>query len=253
VPERDLKEAAFALHSMSNPLGPNGPVGYTEVFTGRFDRNRLDRYLASLATERETYDSHTIYTVPITDGSVVRPLRVTVVDSSTIAASNMPTPEQIHSILDHHRAWFYSGSPLLSARYGDVPILASAWGIGRLGIPFTDHGRITALGLQLPLAEDTDFVASLRYTGSLRLRVEEITGSESEAEGTASLLGGVLKLFKSLQRMQSSGDSDSAWMQMIASLRVEQHKDRVILTATIPTELLRQLAGSNPIAAADIQ
>src|SRR5271156_4957944 len=35
--ERDLSEAAFALHSMSNPLGPNGPVAYSSIFVGKFD------------------------------------------------------------------------------------------------------------------------------------------------------------------------------------------------------------------------
>src|SRR5665213_1489548 len=37
VPERDLDDAAFALHRMDDPNGPNGPVGYSEVFEGRFD------------------------------------------------------------------------------------------------------------------------------------------------------------------------------------------------------------------------
>src|SRR5580704_18438485 len=32
VPERDLDAAAFALHRMDNPRGPNGPVAYSEVF-----------------------------------------------------------------------------------------------------------------------------------------------------------------------------------------------------------------------------
>ncbi|MCL2660913.1 MAG: hypothetical protein FWD64_10430 [Acidobacteriaceae bacterium] len=253
VPERDLNEAAFALHRMSDPSGPNGPVGYSEVFEGRFDGQRLDRYLASQATARETYDGHTIYTIPITDGSVIRPLRVTALDGRSVAASNMPTPEQIHSILDRHRSWFVSGSALLTARFHDVPLLASAWGVGRLGLPFSDHGAISAFGLQLPLATDTDFVASLRYTGSLHLRIEQIADSEADAERTARVLGGVLGLFKSIQKMQQPSGSGAAYLQMIASLRLERHKDRVILTATIPTELLRQLTAANSGAAASIQ
>ena len=32
VPERDLNEAAFALHRMPDPHGPNGPVAFSEVF-----------------------------------------------------------------------------------------------------------------------------------------------------------------------------------------------------------------------------
>src|ERR1700677_1802395 len=44
VPERDLDSVAFALHRMDNPNGPNGPVGFTEVFEGRFDGQRLAQY-----------------------------------------------------------------------------------------------------------------------------------------------------------------------------------------------------------------
>ena len=47
VPERDLDSAAFALHRMSDPHGPNGPVAYSEVFTGRFDAGKLTQYLES--------------------------------------------------------------------------------------------------------------------------------------------------------------------------------------------------------------
>src|SRR5579875_1813964 len=32
--ERDLDEAAFALHRMGNPNGPNGAVAFSEVFIG---------------------------------------------------------------------------------------------------------------------------------------------------------------------------------------------------------------------------
>src|SRR5215469_7299501 len=62
VPERDLDAAAFALHRMDDPNGPNGPVGYSEVFEGRFDGERLARYLSSIAMAQENYDGHTIYT-----------------------------------------------------------------------------------------------------------------------------------------------------------------------------------------------
>ena len=61
VPERDLDSAAFALHRMDDPNGPNGPVGYSEVFEGRFDGERLASYLATIATSKESYSGHDIY------------------------------------------------------------------------------------------------------------------------------------------------------------------------------------------------
>ena len=145
VPERDLDSVAFALHRMDDPNGPNGPVGYSEVFEGRFDGERLAHYLATIASSKENYAGHDIFTIPVGDGNATRTLRVAQLGYDTIAASNMPTAEQIHSILDRHRsaASPFSGSSLLSARYRDVPLLASAWGIGHIGLPFSDRGYIT--------------------------------------------------------------------------------------------------------------
>jgi hypothetical protein len=243
VPERDLDSVAFALHRMDNPNGPNGPVGYSEVFEGRFDGEKLAHYLDSIATARESYAGHTIYTIAIADGSVTRALRIAQLGYDSIAASNMPTVEQIHSILDRHRsaASPFSGSSLLSERYRDVPILASAWGIGHIGLPFSDRGYISIFGLQLPLPEDTTFVASLRYTGSLRLRIEELSPTPADAAHAAQNLAMLLELFRSMQQVQPRNSGDIALQQMIGSLKVDQRKDRAIITATVPTALLQSL------------
>jgi hypothetical protein len=255
VPERDLDAVAFALHRMDDPNGPNGPVGYSEIFEGRFDGGRLSAYLSSIATARETYDSHTIYTIPINDGAVLRHLRIVQLGYDSIAASNMPTPEQIHSILDRHRsaASPFSGSSLLSARYHEVPLLSSAWAIGHIGLPVSERGYITLFGLQLPLPEDTTFVASLRFVGTLHLRVEQISPTEADAARAASSLNALLNLVKSIQQVQPRNASDTAFLQMVDSLKFEQHKDRAVLTATVPTELLDQLSGMSPTASAETQ
>ncbi len=247
VPERDLDAVAFALHRIDDPNGPNGPVGYSEVFEGRFDGARLASYLATIATAQETYDGHTIFTIPVGESDpkthATRQLRVAQLDYDSIAASNMPTTEQIHSILDRHRAAAspFSGSSLLSARYRDVPLLSNAWAIGHIGLPFSDRGYITLFGLQLPLPEDTTFVASLRYVGSLRLRIEQISPTEAEAQLATQSLNALLGLFKSLQQVQPRNANDTAFLQMVGSLKIERDKDRSVLTATIPVELVKQL------------
>ncbi len=251
VPERDLDEVALALHQMDNPNGPNGPVAYSEVFEGRFDGDKLQHYLASVATARETYAGHEIFTISIDDPErgAKRPLRVVQLGYDTIAASNMPTAEQIHSMLDRHRAAAspFAGSSLLSERYSDVPLLSGAWGIGRVGLPFSENGKITVLGMQLPLAEDTTFVASLRYVGALHLKIEQIAPTEADASRSAQSLESLLGLFKALGQLcagttQGPAVAQAAALgQVIDSVKVEQHKDRAVLTATIPTSLLQQL------------
>src|ERR1700722_1390619 len=247
-PERDLDSVALALHRMDDPNGPNGPVGYSEVFEGRFDGDRLARYLATIATAKENYAGHDIFTVPVGDGRSTRPFRIAQLEYDTIAASNMPTPEQIHSILDRHRsaASPFAGSSLLSARYRDVPAFSSAWAIGHIGLPFSDRGYISVLGLQLPLSEDTTFVASLRYLGTLRLRIEQVTPNDADAAHAAETFTSLLSLMKSVQltqaQMQPHPATDAAFRELTYSTKIEHHKDRAVLTADIPLALVKELA-----------
>lgn len=242
VPERDLDAAAFALHRMDNPNGPNGPVAYSEVFEGRFDGDRLNRYLASIATSHEDYAGHTIYTVPI-EG---RTLRISQLGYDTVAASNMPTTEQIHAMLDRYRAAAspFSGSSLLAARYRDVPLLSGAWGIGRVGLPFSERGRITVFGVGLPLPENTTFVASLRYgVGAVHLRVEQIAPSEADAGRSAESLTALVHLVQAIQPkvdQQADPAQAAAVRQFTQSIQVEQKRDRAILTAAVPVEIFRR-------------
>jgi hypothetical protein len=247
VPERDLDSVAFALHRMDDPNGPNGPVGYSEVFEGRFDGERLARYLATIATAKENYAGHDIFTIPVGDEKATRPFRIAQLEYDSIAASNMPTPEQIHSILDRHRAAAspFSGSSLLSSRYRDVPAFSSAWAIGHIGLPFSDRGYISVYGLRLPMPEDTTFVASLRFLGTLHLRVEQISPTEADAAHAAETLGSLLTLLRAVEQaqaqMHSNAASDVPFLEMMHSAKIEQHKERAVLTANIPLDLVKRL------------
>ena len=252
-PERDLDAVAFALHRMDNPNGPNGPVAYSEVFEGRFDGARLAGYLANIASAHEDYAGHTIYTIPV-EG---RQVRVAQLGYDTIAASNMPTEEQIHAMLDRYRAAAspFSGSSLLEARYKDVPLLSSAWGIGHIGLPFSDSGRIRVFGIDLPLPEDTTFVASLRPgVNSIRLRIEQIAPTEADAAASTAALNSIIVLAQTIQPLvaaQSSPADAKALGDFASSIKVEQHKDRAVLTANLPLDLIKSLAAGAAPAATD--
>jgi hypothetical protein len=249
VPERDLDEAAFALHRMADPRGPNGLVAFSEVFQGRFDGDRLAKYLSALAAtpggSKETYAGHTIYTVP----SEGRTLRIAQLGYDTLAASNAPTTEQIHAMLDRARAAAspFAGSSLLAARYDDVPVLSSAWAIGHIGLPFASDdpnshsNRISVMGLELPMSLDTDFVASLRFTTALHLRIEEIASSETEAARSVEQLTTMLKFLHTLQQAQASNGDSAQLAKFTDSIQIEAHKDRAILTASVPIETLQAL------------
>lgn len=241
--ERDLDRIAVALHRMPDPKGPNGPVAYTAVAEGRFDAEKLANWLHANSRAVETYAGHTIYVVPGQEGRI---LRIAPIGFDLVAASNMPTTEQIHSVLDRYSAGAspFSGSSVLSAHYGDVPYFSLAWGIGHVGLPFSENGRVQVFGVQLPLSEDTDFIASLSYRSALHLRVEDLTPSEGEAERTTTNMQTILNLLRGFVP-DSGTENQQALHRAFASAQVAQHKNRVLLTADIPAELLRANANSH--------
>jgi hypothetical protein len=246
VPERDLDSAAFALHRMADPRGPNGPVAYSEVFTGRFDGVRLANYLHSLAKSEETYAGHTVYAIP----SEGRQLRVAQLAYDTIAASNMPTPEQIHSMLDRSRASALGtpGSSLLAARYPAVPLLSQAWGIGHIGLPFVENGKLSILGLELPLPADTDLIASLRYgtpthLNSAELRIEEIAPNAAAAQATVETLTALLGIVRGATDAQPPANpADAAMRQVLDTVKFTQHDDHALLTAHATLDQIKAIS-----------
>jgi hypothetical protein len=236
--ERDLDEVAFGLHRMPNPLGPNGAVAFSEVFLGHIDGQRLTAYLSSIATQSEEYAGHTIYDIP-SDG---RTVRVTLLGYDMVAASNTPTPEQIHSILDRYRtsALPFSGSSLLTDHYAEVPLLSVAWGIGKITVPLKSDG-IRILGFHFPVEINTTFTASLRWAGALRLRVEEIAPTELAATVSADALNTMVTIGRAAENNMPSMMTNPDLKDLLNSVNVEHKKDRAVATATLPVSMLQKL------------
>jgi hypothetical protein len=238
-PERDLDQAAIALHRMPDPSGPNGQVAYSMVLVGKITGQRLNAWLDAHAASRETYDGQTIYSIP----SEGRTVRVAQIGYDTIAASNFPTPEKIHSILDRHRtaAWPLSGSTLLQDHYHDVPLLSLAWGVGQIGLPFSESGSIHIFGLALPLEPDSTIIASVapalplpNSLGSLRLRVEEIAPSEATATSQAAALATLVTMARGITPQLGSNPANNSLKALLETATVTQHGERVLVTATVP-------------------
>lgn len=237
--ERDLHQAAFALHRQADPHGPNGAVAYSEVFAGRLDRRRITAWLEQHSTAREEYANHTIYSI----ASEGRTVRVTLLGYDMIAVSNTPTPEQIHAIVDRSRtaALPFSGSSVLSRYYGQVPALSIAWGIGRISLPLWQAGGPQAFGVLLPVAADTDFIASVRYLGSLRIRVEEIAPSQAAAAASTTAMQNLIGLLSLAVHSVQNNPANRDYAALLDSATVEQQKNRAVLTATVPLAVVRQL------------
>ena len=245
-PERDLDSAAFALHRMPDPHGPNGAVAYSEVFVGHFDGDRLRKYLQGLAGSKETYAGHEIFLIPV-EG---RTLRVTQLGYDTIAASNSPSPEQIHSMLDRARAsaLWRPGSSLLAARFHRVPLLSLAWGIGRIGLPFGQNGRLSVMGFELPVPVDTELVASLRYSGALHLRVEEMAPDALAAQHTADTVNNILGIVRGVASAnQPHTLREVAMRDVLSSVSTAQHGKYAVLTAGASVQDARALVSADAL------
>jgi hypothetical protein len=242
-PERDLDQVAIALHRMPDPNGPNGPVAYSMVLEGKITGKRLNSWLDSHAASRETYAGHTIYSIP----SEGRTVRVAQIGYDMVAVSNTPTSEQIHSIVDRHRtaALPFSGSSLLERHYHDVPLLSVAWGVGQIGLPFSESGAISIFGLSLPLQADSTIIASvapaLPVPGSLHLRVEEIAPSEDKAASQAAALATLVTLARGFTAPLSGNTANNALKDLLKTAEVTQHGERVVVTATLPASFLANL------------
>ncbi len=245
-PERDIDQVAIALHRMPDPNGPNGPVAYSMVLVGKITGPRLNAWLEAHATSRETYVGHTIYSVP----SENRTVRVAQIGYDMVAVSNTPTTEQIHSMLDRHRAAAlpFSGSSLLEQHYHDVPLLSLAWGVGQMGLPFSESGSIHVFGLALPLEPDSTIIASvapaLPVPGSLaalRFKVEEIAPSLDTAASQAADLATLVTLTRGLAQPLGDSPANDAFKELLKTAEVAQHGERVVVTATIPAGSLAGL------------
>jgi hypothetical protein len=242
--ERDLHQAAIAIHHMQDPRGPNGPAAYSEVFAGRFDHKRVIAWLEAGSKAREPYADHTIYSLP-SDG---RTVRIVLLGYDMVAVSNTPTAEQIHAIVDRYRtaALPFSGSSVLSDYYSQVPALSIAWGIGRISLPLWAEGGPRIFGVRLPLDADTAFIASVRFLGNLHVRVEEIAPSQADAAATTNALQSMLGLLSAALTTVENNSQSKDYRTLLNSAAVTQHGSRTVLTATVPVELVKQLAGGNP-------
>src|SRR2546425_2881484 len=124
--ERDLDEAAFAIHYPTTPTpGAAEQPRFSEVFVGKIQGERLRAYLGKISSSVEKYRSVDIYSIPF-EG---RTVRVAILGVDTVAASNHGDPLLIRGIIDRSRklASPFGGTALLRQYYKRVPFARLAW------------------------------------------------------------------------------------------------------------------------------
>jgi hypothetical protein len=246
-PERDLDEAAIALHRMTDPNGPNGPVAYSMVLVGKITGKKLNEWLAAHAISHESYAGHTIYNIPSDKGRINR---VAQIGYDMVAVSNYPAPEMIHSMLDRHAtaAWPFAGSTLLREHYHDVPLLSMAWGVGQIGLPFNESGSISIFGFSLPLESDSTIIASitpaLSLGGALNVKVVEIAPSAGKAASQANALNMLLILTRGIAAPLADNAANNSLKELLRTAEITEKRERVTITATLSPALFSSPAGS---------
>lgn len=241
--ERDLDEAAIALHRMPDPNGPNGPVAYSLVLTGKINGKKLAAWLGAHATSEESYGGHTVYSIP----SQARTVRVVQIAYDTVAVSNYPSTEPIHSIVDRHRtaALPFSGSTLLAEHYSEMPLLSVAWGMGQIGLPFGENGQIHVFGMSLPIPANSTFLASVHWAGELKVRVEEIADTDAAATQQAADLNLLLTLTRGATAGLGASPVNNSVKALLGTATVTQRRNRVVVNAVLPKNLPAELANGD--------
>jgi hypothetical protein len=235
--ERDLQEAALAIHYAS-PL-TSGETRYSEIFIAKIDGDRLRDYLKVLTRSIDSYKSVDIYNIPLQG----RTLRVAILGADTVAASNHPDAGVIRGIIDRSRklASPFGGPALLRQFYKRVPIASLVWGIFRLNPQSSQSAD-----LSLPITSPATVVASVRYLRAVHFRAEAFTRDEQEAQQLTAQVNTFLSIFQSAEISVAGQTSDPDVKKALDSLKVEQKSDRTILTAILPTELLRKIVAEAP-------
>lgn len=253
--ERDLEEAAFAVHKVTLPARKNEPPAtearYSEVFIGKFDSQKVTAYLRKISKAEERYRETEIFEIPVEN----RTVRVAILGVDSVAASNIDDPKIIRGIVDRARAAAmpFQGPPVVSDNYRKVPIGSLVWAVARVPVL---NGRTDSLqigSLSLPGGVDVQIVppgstviASARYLGSIHARADIYTPSEADAKKLADQASTFLTLFRSVELESHQGGSDPDVKSAFDSLKADQDGTRATISVTIPIGFFKKMLSEPP-------
>jgi hypothetical protein len=110
----------------------------------------------------------------------------------------------------------------------------------------TEAGPTFSPDLLFALSGPATLVASVRYLRAVHFRAEAFTGDERAAEQLTARTSTFLSVFHAAEVAVAGETPDPDIKKALDSLQVEQKSDRAVLTATLPTELLRKMVAEVP-------
>jgi hypothetical protein len=239
--ERDLEQLAVAVHVPTSGLGTENR--FTEVIVGRYDNEKVRRYLTGLSTRTDSYRDLEIFNIP----RETRTVRVTLLGPDIVAISNADDPLLIRGIIDRYKklALPFGGPQLVQQHYRKLPFGTLAWAIADIARG-SEQSKSFVIpgGFDLFFPPDTVAVASVRYLGSIDFKARAITTSDDNARRVTDQLSAFLALFRSLETNAMGGDPDVK--QFFNSLKIEQNGKEAVLTAELPKGFLEKLLTEPP-------
>lgn len=238
--ERDLDEAAFAIHANAHQAtnADEDTSRYSEVFVGRFNSEKLTGYLKKLAQSVEHYRAHDIYNIPREN----RTVRVSILSPDIVAASNSDDIRQIHHIADQYdkSALPFGGPELVRDFYSEVPFGSLAWFISDVPLKNSNIPSSWAPQLVSQFLGGGVLVASLRYTSAIHLRADSFVSGD-KAKDVADHLNNLLAIYRRFDDSTHPDVTNPDLKAALDSIKIESQSDRVSLTATLPRELAAKL------------
>jgi hypothetical protein len=250
--ERDLDEAAFAIHYPASwPGGGTGgsspEVRFSEVLVGKFQGERLSAYLRQVAQSVEDYHSVDIFTI-VLEG---RSLRVAVLSADSVAASNHDDPAVIRGMVDRSKrlASPFGGPSLLRQYYKHVQLASLAWVVARVD-PSSPEARSwnTIFTRPATLVVSGSYLSPLHLRpDAVHLRAEAFTQTPDEARAITDKVNVFVALTRSAETSVGTHGTDADVKAFFDSLKVRDEGDHAVLTAVMPFGFLRKmLSGSAP-------
>jgi hypothetical protein len=226
--DRDLENIAISAHA-DGSMGGDVAI----IVTGSFDQQRLSGYVQKQGgVQTETYGGKTIFSTSAKDQTT----RFCVLNSKMVALTVGPTAESMRAIVDKSSG---SGSApyLLESYYSDVPFASTMWAIVRVpGSAVTDSAPS---GLNLNFLKNSVTIVSVRYTGSLRLRVEFIAENQADATNLVQAVNGFLAVSKLAGRPRQNDPDVTAVMN---SIEVKQNGKHVVVSVVVPQDVIQKAA-----------
>ena len=232
--ERDLDEVAVAVHPLAN-----NEHRYSEIFNARFDTQKLLDYLRKHAKNVVQYGHEQIFEIAQEN----RTVRVAILDLDSVAVSNVDDGSVIRGMVDRsrQRGLPQRGPAMVQEFRSQLPLTAVAWTIARIKpgdnlILQKIYSPTWGTGFTLVAA-----VAPSLTTGSIQLKANAMAGNEEAAKQLAENVGTLISLYQAIESNAQQGGGDPDVKAFVDSVKVEQQKDKAVLTATLPGGFLKKM------------